>query len=159
MEIEKHKCCSEPPFNESTGRISPDGHWLAYISDESGRYEVYVRPFPGPGGKWQISTEGGNEVLWSPKGTELFYRTENRMMAVDISTQPTFSAGKPRMLFEGSSYLRTPGAGIYYSVFPDGQRFLMLKRQDQQQTGANQINVIGNWFEELKSKVPVTSTK
>ena len=93
------------------------------------------------------------------KGTELFYRTENRMMAVDISTQPTFSAGKPRMLFEGSSYLRTPGAGIYYSVFPDGQRFLMLKRQDQQQTGANQINVIGNWFEELKSKVPVTSTK
>jgi eukaryotic-like serine/threonine-protein kinase len=149
----------QTPFNESTGRLSPDGHWLAYISDESGRYEVYVRPFPGPGGKWQISTEGGNEVLWSPKGNELFYWTGNRMMAVDISTQPAFSAGKPRMLFEATSYLRTPGAGIYYSVSPDAQRFLMLKRQDQKQTGNGEFTVIANWFEELKAKVPVTSAR
>jgi serine/threonine-protein kinase len=151
----KPRVLLQTSFNESAGRVSPDGHWLAYISDESGRYEVYVRPFPGPGGKWQISTEGGNEVMWSPKGGELFYRTGDRMMAVAIATQPTFSAGKPQLLFEGSSYLYSPGAGIYYSVSPDAKRFLMLKRQEPPQTGTGNINVIGNWFEELKARMPL----
>lgn len=76
------------------------------------------------------------------------------MMAVDISTQPTFSAGKPRLLFEGP-YWVSPGAGIYYSLSPDGQRFLMLKAPEQQQAALTQINVVLNWFEELKAKVPV----
>ena len=89
------------PFNEAAPRFSPDGRWLAYISDESGRYEIYVQPYPGPGGKWQISTEGGTEPVWNPNGRELFYRNGDKMMAVDIATQPGFSAGKPRMLFEG----------------------------------------------------------
>ena len=89
------------PFNEGAPRFSPDGRWLAYISDESGRYEIYVQPYPGPGGKWQISTEGGTEPVWNPNGRELFYRSGDKMMAVDIATQPSFAAGKPRMLFEG----------------------------------------------------------
>jgi Tol biopolymer transport system component/tRNA A-37 threonylcarbamoyl transferase component Bud32 len=73
-------------FDEAVPRFSPDGHWLAYISNESGRYEVYVQPYPGPGGKWQISTEGGMEPVWNPNGRELFYRSGDKMMVVDIAT-------------------------------------------------------------------------
>jgi len=141
------------PFNESAPRFSPDGHWLAYISNESGRNEVYVQPYPGPGGKWQISTEGGTEPVWNPNGRELFYRSGDKMMAVDIATQPGFAAGKPRMLFEGQ-YVPTPLTAPYYDVSPDGQRFLMLKPAEQEQA-PTQINVVLNWFEELKQKVPV----
>src|SRR5262249_2478072 len=93
----------QTPFTEAAPQLSPDGRWVAYVSNESGRPEIYVRPFPGPGGKWQISTEGGQSPAWSPKGNELFYRTgrsNENLMAVDIQTQPTFSAGKPRLLFE-----------------------------------------------------------
>ena len=86
------------PFVESVPRFSPSGRWLAYVSDESGRPEIYVQPYPGPGGKWQISTEGGTEPVWNPNGRELFYRSGDKMMAVDIATQPSFAAGKPRVL-------------------------------------------------------------
>jgi len=110
-----------------------------------------VRPYPGPGGKWQISTDGGSEPVWNPKGRELFYRSGNKMMAVDIATQPIFSAGKPKMLFEGP-YVPTPRSFPDYDVSPDGQRFLMLKASEQAQ--AAQINVVQNWFEELKQRVP-----
>jgi Tol biopolymer transport system component len=140
------------PFNESNPRFSPDGRWLAYISDESGRFEIYVQPYPGPGGKWQISTEGGAEPMWNPNGRELFYRSGGKMMAVDIATQPSFASGKPRMLFEGQ-YSPAPGATPNYDVSPDGQRFLMLKPVEQAQA-ATQIVVVQNWFEELKQKVP-----
>jgi hypothetical protein len=140
------------PFNEGAARFSPDGHWLAYISDESGRNEIYVQPYPGPGGKWQISTEGGTEPVWNRNGRELFYRNGNKMMAVDIATQPSFAAGKPRMLFEGP-YTLAPGQTPNYDVSPDGQRFLMLKPVEQA-AGPTQINVVLNWFEELKQKVP-----
>ena len=141
------------PFNESVPRFSPDGRWLAYISDESGRYEIYVQPYPGPGGKWQISTEGGTEPAWNPNGRELFYRSGDKMMAVDITTQPGFAAGKPRMLFEGR-YRPTPVTSPNYDVSSDGQRFLMLKPSEQAQAAPTQINVVLNWFEELKRRVP-----
>jgi Tol biopolymer transport system component len=131
-------------------RFSPDGHFIAYASNESGRSEIRVRPYPGPGGKWQISTEGGTEPVWNPKGRELFYRSGNKMMAVDVSTQGIFSAGKPRVLFEGP-YVPSPRSLQDYDVSPDGQRFLMLKANDQ---SPDQINVVLNWFEELKQKVP-----
>ncbi len=127
------------PSTESAPRFSPDGRWLAYISDESGRYEVYVQPYPGPGGKWLISTEGGNEPVWNPNGRELFYRSGDRMMAVEITKQPGFSAGKPKVLFEGK-YLPTPITFPNYDVSLDGQRFLMLKASEQEQA-ATQINV------------------
>jgi eukaryotic-like serine/threonine-protein kinase len=140
------------PFNESAPRFSPDGRWLAYISDESGRFEIYVQSYPGPGGKWQISTEGGTEPAWNRNGRELFYRSGDKMMSVDIVTQPSFTSGKPRMLFEGPY---TPAAGTTpnYDVSPDGQRFLMVKANEQE-AAPTQINVVLNWFEELKRRVP-----
>ena len=138
-------------FGEAGAVFSPDGHWLAYTSDESGRYEVYVRPFPGPGGKWMISNEGGDEPVWAKNGKELFYRNGDKMMAVEITTQPTFRAGTPTLLFEGQ-YIHQ--AGLFradYDITPDGQRFLMI--QPGEQEAATQINVVLNWFEELKRLV------
>ncbi len=143
--------------NENEPRFSPDGRWLAYISDESGRVEVYVQPYPGPGGKWQISTEGGTEPVWNPNGRELFYRNGDKMMTVDISTQPGFAASTSRMLFEGR-YEQPPVPVHNFDVSPDGQRFLMLKPVEQEQAAPTQINVVLNWFEELKRRVP-TGTK
>jgi eukaryotic-like serine/threonine-protein kinase len=141
-------------FNESTPQFSPDGRWLAYVSDESGRKEIYVQPYPGPGGKWQISAEGGVEPLWNRNGRELFYRSGKKMMAVEISTKPSFSAGTPKMLFEGVYQLLAAISTPNYDVSPDGQRFLMLKPVESAQAAPTQINVVLNWFEELKQKVP-----
>jgi len=139
------------PFYE-VGVISPDGRWMAYTSNESGRNEIYVQPYPGPGGKWQISTDGGMDVRWTANGRELTYRNGNKMMATDIATQPAFSAGKPRMLFEGP-YVPSSQLASFYDVSGDGQRFLMLKPTEQAQA-TTQIVVVQNWFEELKQKVP-----
>jgi hypothetical protein len=91
--------------------------------------------------------------VWNPNGRELFYRSVDKMMAVDIATQPSFAAGKPRMLFEGH-YLPTPATFPNYDASPDGQRFLMLKPNEQAQSAPTQINVVLNWFEELKRRVP-----
>ncbi len=135
-------------FNEIAPRFSPDGRWLAYVSDESGRNEVYVQPYPGPGGKWQISTEGGTEPVWARNG-ELFYRSGDKMMAVETNTKANFSADTPKVLFEGryATYNTMPA----YDVTPDGQRFLLAKTAEQ---GPQEISVVLNWIEELKQKVP-----
>jgi Tol biopolymer transport system component len=138
-------------YNETTPQFSPDGRWLAYLSDESGRWEVYVQPYPGPGGKWQVSTQGGTEPVWNPAGGELFYRAGNRMMTVPITLQPGFSAGKPVVLFEGP-WLSAPRTLPNYDVSRDGQRFLMLKPADEDQ-GPQQIVVVQNWLEELKKRM------
>ncbi len=143
----KQQAFLRTPFNEANAVFSPDSRWLAYQSDESGRNEVYVQPFPGPGGKWQISTEGGSNPRWARNGRELFYRNGNKMMAANIKTEPTFTAGKPRLLFEGQF---AAGGG---DVSPDGQRFLMIQAVEPEQP-ATQINVVLNWFEELKRKAP-----
>jgi serine/threonine-protein kinase len=137
-------------------QLSPDGRWLAYAADdESGRREIYVQPYPGLGGKFQISTGGGNEPQWSRDGRELFYRSGNKMIAVAIATEGGFVAGKPRQLFEGN-YITTLAGWVRanYDVSPDGQRFLMLKRVDQGRERPAQINVVLNWSEELKRLVP-----
>jgi serine/threonine-protein kinase len=142
------------PYEETAPEFSPDGKWLAYSSNESGRREIYVQPYPGPGGKWQISTDGGQEPLWNPNGGELFYRSGSKMMAVEIDTKFGFSASKPKVLFEGP-YLPTNVSFRYYDVSRDGQRFLMLKPVESQTSDATQINVVLNWFEELKRTIPV----
>jgi Tol biopolymer transport system component len=145
----------QTPFTEGAQSFSPDGRWLAYVSDESGRPEVYVQPYPGPGGKWQISTETGSEPVWNRNSRELFYRSGDRMMAVDVSLQPTFTAGKPRVLFQGQYFASVfPFTGTAYDVSPDGQRFLMVK-QTEQTAASVQLNVVVNWTEELKRRVPV----
>lgn len=140
------------PNTETVASFSPDGRWLAYISDESGRYEVYVQPYPGAGGKYQISEGGGTEPVWNPNGKELFYRAGDKMMAVEVTTNPGFSAGKPKALFQGS-YLPTTATSPYYDVSRDGQRFLMIKPSEQG-SALTQIVVVQNWFEELKRRVP-----
>jgi hypothetical protein len=141
-------------FNEGGASFSPDGRWLAYVSNESGRAEIYVQPYPGPGGKWQISTDGGTEPLWNRNGRELFYRSGNKMMAVQVTMQPAFTAGKPEVLFEKEySASEFPATGIAYDVSADGQRFLMVK-ESEQATALTQINVVLNWFEELKRLAP-----
>jgi serine/threonine protein kinase len=141
---------AESQTYESAPSFSPDGKWMVYVSNESGRNEVYVRPYPGPGGKWQISTDGGTEPVWNPKGRELFYRLGPKMMAVEYQVQPTFSAGKAHMLFEGA-FTPSPRSAPDYDVSPDGQRFLMLKAGQQ---SAGEISVVLNWPEELKQQVP-----
>ena len=138
----------ETPSNETGPVFSPDGRWLAYWSNESGRQEIYVQPFPSTGAKWQISTEGGEEAAWARSG-ELFYRNGDKMMAVDITTDPTFTAGTPKLLFEGVYFSYGPRAE--YDVTPDGQKFLMIKTGEEQVT---ELNVIQNWFEELRRLVP-----
>ena len=116
-------------FNEGTPEMSPDGRWMAYRSNESGRTEIFVRPFPDvAGGKWQVSNEGGNYPAWSPDGQELFYRAGDgsALMGVTVETEPTFSAGIPETIIEGD-YVYAPGQGRNWDISPDGQRFLMLK--------------------------------
>jgi eukaryotic-like serine/threonine-protein kinase len=142
------------PFNEGGTRFSPDGRWLAYVSNESGRPEIYVQPYPGPGGKWQVSTEGGTEPAWNRNGRELFYRSGNKMMTVETTTEPSFTVGKPRMLFE-AEYLAAafPQLGSDYDVSADGKRFLMVKEIERAQSTA-EVTVVLNWLDELKRRVP-----
>ena len=135
--------------------FSPDGRWLAYVSDESGRYEIYVQPFPGPGGKWQISTAGGTQPLWARNGQELFYRNGPQMMVVGITAQPGFSAGNPKLLFEGQYYYETALSSNNYDITPDGRRFVMIMEGGEEgETLLTQIHVVLNWFEELKRLAP-----
>ena len=109
------------------------------------------QPYPGPGGKWQVSIDGGTEPVWSRNGRELFYRGGSRMMVVETTMQPSFSAGKPRMLFEGPYFTTTfPTMTVSYDVSADGQRFLVAKATEAASRSAEQINVVLNWFEELR---------
>jgi Tol biopolymer transport system component len=133
---------------ESAPRFSPDGHWLAY----TGGGDVYVRPYPGPGGRLPISSDGGNEPVWSRTGRELFYRHGNQMMSVAIATTPVLTAGSPRILFEGS-YLASDTGGAGYDVAPDG-RFLMVEPLEPERP-ATAIDVVINWFDDVQRRVPV----
>src|SRR5207302_8973 len=118
-----------------------------YTSNELGHWEVYVKPYPGPGARRQISNGGGAEIVWARSGRELFYRNGTKLMAVDIQTTPSFSAGNPRVLFDGPFTSGQPGLPGY-DVSLDGQRFLMVKPAE---AGAAQraIHVIVNWFADL----------
>jgi Tol biopolymer transport system component len=138
-------------FQEHTPRFSPNGRYIAYICDESGQWEVYVRAYPGPGGKRAISTKGGTEPVWSPDGRELFYRRGDALMVVDITTDPGFRAGTPRILFEGA-YDFHPARTQDYDVSPYGQRFVMIRRA--RESAPTQINVILDWFDELRRHAP-----
>jgi Tol biopolymer transport system component len=147
---------AQTKFVEGSPKFSPDGRWLAYCSNESGRAEVFVQPFPGPGPKIQVSTEGGTDPLWRRTGGELYYRSGDKMMIVEVRTQPTFTAGRPKLLWEGhyshgmSSSCGAPGVTSFnYDVTPDGQRFLMVK-DAHQDIASTKIEVVLNWTEELK---------
>jgi serine/threonine-protein kinase len=146
-------------FPQGAGKFSPDGRWVVYCSMESGKAEIYVQPWPGPGPKIQISSDGGMDPVWRPDGKEIFYRSGTKMMAVAVSTQPSFQAGRPHVLWEGD-YMFGPSSGCgikgttttSYDVSPDGQRFLMIRETDQKMY-ATKIVVVLNWMEELKRKL------
>jgi serine/threonine-protein kinase len=138
----------QTPDEENDAHFSPDGRWVVYWSNESGGRQIFVRPFPGPGPRWQISAEGGVEPHWSKNGRELFYRQGDKMMTVDVEMKPTFRPGRPRMLFEGRFL-----DNARYDVSPDSQRFLMIK-PDPAESGPAHVNVVLNWFEEVKRRVP-----
>jgi serine/threonine-protein kinase len=125
--------------NETDPRFSPDGHWLAYLSNESGRAEIYVQPFPGPGQKIPVSINGGTDPQWSSDGSELFYREGTKLMAVPVSMNRGFVVGKPQLLFDKRM--------TALSVSPDGQRFLVVLPTVEQPL--TQINVVTRWAEEL----------
>jgi Tol biopolymer transport system component len=145
-------------FNEAGGRFSPNGHWIAYVSNESGRNEVYVQPFPGPGAKWQVSTEGGSAPVWSRNGRELFYMTTDRkIMSLAVTTQPNFKTAARRTIGDIPPGLpgrpgRTNGL---YDVSVDGQRLLYVKASEDK-PAISELRVILNWTEELKRLVPTS---
>jgi serine/threonine-protein kinase len=140
-------------FNEAYPELSPDGRWIAYTSNESARNEVYVRPFPGPGMKHPVSSQGGREPLWARNGKQLFYRWQDQVWAVDVRTDGGFTTSKPRLLFERPGY--SPATAIRgYDLSQDGQRFLMVKLEQRKPTPVTEMILVQNWFEELKRLAP-----
>ncbi len=137
---------TQTQFYEHAPAFSPDGTWLAYTSNETGQNEVYVQAYPGP----RISTDGGRSPAWASDGRELFYRDDARtkMIAVDVATEPTFSASRPRVLFEAPSSPAEPGRG--YDVSSDGERFLMVQYGEKPGVENWEAVVVLNWFEEVK---------
>ncbi len=127
-------------FNELSGRVSPDGHWLAYQSDESGSYEIYVTQFPQPARSWRISTNGGVNSFWRGDGKELYFVSGNKMMAVSVTLGTEVQSGLPQPLFEIE--------GTNYAPSKDGQRFLIPVVTEKAPTPP--INVVLNWTADLK---------
>ena len=133
------------PFRHTGGRLSPDGRWMTYESDESGKVEIYATAFPGPGGKWQISTEGGKSARWAPGGGEIIYQKDKKYMRVAVTTSPSFSATRPELLFEGD----------YgdWDIAPDGKRFLMVK-DEAAESAPKHLNLVLDWFQDPRFRSP-----
>jgi Tol biopolymer transport system component len=150
-------------FTDAYPDFSPDGGWLAYSSDESGRPEVYVQPYPGPGPRTLVSANGGTGPAWSHDGRELFFTitpvafggqaTPTKMMAVPVTLRPTFTVGAARQLFEGR-YGAASGIRSY-DVTADGRRFLMVQQKERSAVAASEMILVQNWLEEVKARVPV----
>ena len=135
-------------FNSANAQLSPDGRWVAYASNESGRYEIYVQGFPTPGGKAQLSIAGGNQPRWARDGRELFYVSADRKLtAVAITTDTTVQPGAATALFETHLVDPTPYGLPQHDVAPDGRRFLLLAAKE---TAAVPMTVVLNWTVALR---------
>jgi eukaryotic-like serine/threonine-protein kinase len=149
----------QSPANELNAEVSPDGKWIAYDSNESGQFEVYVRPYPNVrDGRWQISRQGGRQPLWSRDRRELFYRDfSGAVMATPVKLSPTFAAGEVAMLFANAGYHGggSLGGGRTYDRSLDGRRFLMIKSRATSDGTTPSLVVVINFFEELKRLVPI----
>lgn len=152
MDMENNRKISEfiaTEHSERHPRLSPDNKWLAYEANETGRKEVYITRFPEKGAKWQISTDGGEEPLWSPDGRKLYYRYRKNVFVVNINIEPDFKASKPEILFSGK--FRQNIFGWYYDIHPDGTKFVMVKGAEIDTT-RNQVNIIKNFDQEIEKK-------
>ena len=132
-------------FDQENPRVSPNGQWLAYESNETKRNEIYVQSFPKPGGKWQLSTDGGTSPVWSRDGKELFFLTNGMLMAVDVSTSPHLLIGKPKTLFPTGIIQLGTRTQFPYAVSPGGNRFLILKETATDDAASGAIHVVLNW--------------
>ena len=139
----------DTPFDAVGPDLSPDAKFLAYQSNESGQYEVYVQPFPDGGAKWQFSTNGGGQPRWRGDSKEIFYVEGGTLMAVSVTTSPVFSVGAAQPLFEDRPAFE--GRGQRYDVTPDGQRFVMVETLGDA-GGGQAIHVVMNWFEEFRGR-------
>ena len=142
------------PFNETEGQFSPDGKWIAYASDESGRFEIYLQTFPELEAKWQVSTGGGSAPRWSRDGQELFFiAPDKRLMRTEFKTALLLEVAVPQPLF--TTRIKDPRGmpAIHYDVSLDGRRFLINSEIEDADTAP--ITLVLNWFEELKERVPV----
>ncbi len=145
----------EEPSAQYAGTVSPDGRWLAYVSTESGVDEIYVRPWSLQGGKWHVSAEGGIVPAWSPDGKEIFFVRGDTMWAVAIDAREgQVTAGAPKKLFDFPPGRRSERDLRSFDIAPDGKRFMVM-RSATPGAGRREINVVLNWSEELKSKVPL----
>ena len=160
VELQSDGETSEPvtflstPLNEGTPRFSPDGRFVAYNSDESGLFEVYVRPFPdGTAGKWQVSVNGGGQPRWRSDGKELYYVEDSTMMAVSVSTEPTFTPGQPQLLFESADLISSDGTTTY-EVAADGERFVTVSpvADADEEAVPRTIRIVQNWYEEFRDR-------
>jgi serine/threonine-protein kinase len=136
-------------FTKVHPALSPNGKWLAYSSNESTVPQVMLRPFPGSGGATQVSVDGGTEPVWSPNGRQLYYRHGRQVMAVTVTESPTLTLGERRVLFDGPYVTLGLGGHQSMSVSPDGKRFVLLKRLDDD----SRLVVTTNWFTELRAKI------
>lgn len=143
----KVEAIADAPADEYGGAHSPGGRFLAYQSDESGRPEIYVREIGQAGGRWQISSAGGEEPMWSPDGRALYFRYESRLMRVAIEPGARFQYGVPTVLFDGIFNLRSD-TGISYDQHPDGKRLLLSRPADV--TASGSVRVITRWFDQLR---------
>jgi WD40-like Beta Propeller Repeat len=138
--------------NLAEPEFSPDGHWLAFSSAESGVAQIYVVPFPGPGGKWQISADGGAEPRWSKKGHELFYIRSGQLLAVPYAVEKnSFQAGKPQALFDSRFEMRAPYSS--FDVTADGQHFVAFQFDGGKPAARVEPTVVLNWLDEVRRQV------
>jgi serine/threonine-protein kinase len=149
----------EVAFAQGSPKFSPDGRWLAYCTNESGRPEVYIKAFPGPGAKVQVSNAGGIDPVWRRDGRELFYRNGDRMMAVTVTPGDAFVGGRPVELWRGpyspgmSTSCGAPGlTSSNYDVTPDGQRFLMIRDEDDLRTTSRSLVLVMNFAREMRGR-------
>jgi Tol biopolymer transport system component len=148
-------------FQDRDPVFSPNGRWIAYASNESARFEVYVRPYPAAGGRWQVSDGGGRWPIWSRDGRELFYRTNEGIMVASVDTESaTFRVGKAESVFEGTFQGGISGIAVGgfifrdFAVAPDGQRFVMFPREEDP-TSKTSATMVFNWFDELRRTLPI----
>jgi Tol biopolymer transport system component len=147
----------QTPSDERNGAVSPDGRWLAYEANDTGTFEIYVKPFPAVNsGLWPVSTNGGTQPVWAPKGQELFYLArDGALMRVAVGSGTAWSAGPPTRVLEGRYVVNAGNQGRNYDISADGQRFLMMKAATSDPSGTTpQIVVVQHFDEELKRLVP-----